>query len=145
MILTSWKEIASHLNCAVRTAQRWEQHGLPVRRPIPGRRGYVTADAELLDSWLRDSAFWRLNDFVRLGEVQRSRALRAEAGHSRDLLRKNMASLRREAELLQHGVRLMQTRFSPTQNPAVVRPGRVDQPTLVRGVTFRRGASLFSL
>ena len=41
MILTSWKEIASHLNYAVRTAQRWEQHGLPVRRPI--------------DSWLIDA------------------------------------------------------------------------------------------
>jgi|SRR5215472_5216845 len=108
MILTSWKEIASRLNCAVRTAQRWERNGLPVSRPIPGRRGYVRADAELLDSWLRDGAFWRRNDFVRLGEIERSRALRAESRHSREILRANLASLRRKAELLRHSTELLQ-------------------------------------
>lgn len=107
MILTSWKEIASHLNCAVRTAQRWERNGLPVRRPIPGHRGYVNADDEMLDSWLRDSVFWRTKDFVRLGEIQRSRALRAEARRSREILRENMALLTRQAELLRHGTELL--------------------------------------
>ena len=48
MMLTSWKEIASHLNCAVRTAQRWERHGLPVRRPIPGRWGMLPLIAKCL-------------------------------------------------------------------------------------------------
>jgi len=100
MILTSWKEIASRLKCAVRTAQRWERNGLPVNRPIPGRRGYVTADAEMLESWLRDSVFWRRRDFAGLSEIQRSRALRAQAKHSREALHQNMTSLTRQAELL---------------------------------------------
>jgi len=100
MILTSWKEIASRLNCAVRTAQRWERNGLPVSRPIPGRRGYVTADAEMLESWLRDSVFWRRKDFVRLSEIQRSRMLRAQAKHSREALHEKLASLMRQTELL---------------------------------------------
>lgn len=100
MILTSWKEIASRLNCAVRTAQRWERNGLPVSRPIPGRRGHVTADAEMLESWLRDSVFWRRKDVVRLSEIQRSRILRAQAKHSRETLHETMASLTRQAELL---------------------------------------------
>ena len=104
MILTSWKEIASHLKCAVRTAQRWERNGLPVNRPIPGRRGHVTADAETLASWFRDTAFWRRNAFVRLGEIDRARALRAEARHSRETLRENMASLKRQTELLRRRI-----------------------------------------
>jgi len=104
MILTSWKEIASRLKSAVRTAQRWEQNGLPVNRPIPGRRAHVNADAEMLDSWLRDSMFWRCNAFVRLGEIHRARALRAEARHSRETLRENMASLKRQTELLRRRI-----------------------------------------
>ena len=104
MILTGWKEIASHLNCAVRTVQRWERNGLPVNRPIPGRRGHVTADAEMLDSWFRDTAFWRRNDFVRLDEIDRARALRAEARHSRETLRENMASLKKQTELLRRRI-----------------------------------------
>ena len=110
MILTSWKEIASRLNCAVRTAQRWERNGLPVSRPNPGRRGYVTADADMLDSWLRDSVFWRGNDLVRLREIQRSRALRAKVRYSREILRDNMASLRTQAELLRQSTELLKTR-----------------------------------
>ena len=50
-VLSSWKEIASHLGVGVRTAQVWErERGLPVRR-LPGPRGrvYVTVDA--LDTW----------------------------------------------------------------------------------------------
>ena len=38
LVLTSWKEIANHLQVTVRTAQLWEkQRDLPVRR-VPGRR-----------------------------------------------------------------------------------------------------------
>jgi len=38
MILSGWKEIASYLHCGVRTVQRWEMDGLPIRRPLPGKR-----------------------------------------------------------------------------------------------------------
>jgi hypothetical protein len=51
MILKSWKEIANHLHCGVRTAQRWEQEfGLPIRRPPD--RNVVLAISEELDEWV---------------------------------------------------------------------------------------------
>jgi len=122
MILTSWKEIASRLNCAVRTAQRWERNGLPVSRTIPGRRGYVTADAEMLESWLRDSVFWRRKDLVRLSEIQRCRILRAHAKHSRETLHEKMASLTRQAELLRI------TANTSVERLAKIGPGRTGDP-----------------
>jgi hypothetical protein len=51
--LTSWKEIAQHLGKGVRTVQRWEQEGRPVRRPKDGQKGRVLAFAEEIDSWVR--------------------------------------------------------------------------------------------
>jgi len=48
--ITSWKEIAHHLGVNVRTAQKWERRGLPVRH-APGARGRVSADIESLDRW----------------------------------------------------------------------------------------------
>jgi phage terminase Nu1 subunit (DNA packaging protein) len=53
MILSGWKEIASYLHCGVRTVQRWEMDGLPVRRPLPGKRSHVIAHSEELDRWVR--------------------------------------------------------------------------------------------
>jgi hypothetical protein len=54
--LQSWKEIASELNCGVRTAQRWERTlGMPVRR-IGNGRGHVVAFNDELQRWLRDRA-----------------------------------------------------------------------------------------
>jgi hypothetical protein len=50
--LSSWKQIAHHLNVSERTAQNWElSRGLPVRR-MPGPRGRVWADPIELDAWL---------------------------------------------------------------------------------------------
>ncbi|MCL4841510.1 MAG: hypothetical protein KJZ79_06710 [Bryobacteraceae bacterium] len=50
--LTSWKQIAHHLNVSERTAQNWElSRSLPVRR-MPGPRGRVWADPVELDAWL---------------------------------------------------------------------------------------------
>lgn len=51
--LTSWKEIAQHLGKGVRTVQRWEREGLPVRRPRVGQKGRVLAFAEEIDKWVR--------------------------------------------------------------------------------------------
>ena len=50
--LTSWKEIASFLDVAERTAQKWEkERGLPVKR-LPGQKGRVAANPEELTRWL---------------------------------------------------------------------------------------------
>jgi hypothetical protein len=51
-VLTSWKEIASHLGKGVRTVQRWERElGLPVRRPSNSRHIIVAVPSEL-DEWV---------------------------------------------------------------------------------------------
>ena len=54
-LLNSWKEIATYLGRGVRTAQRWERYGLPVRRLAPGPRASVIADAHDIDTWIRSA------------------------------------------------------------------------------------------
>jgi hypothetical protein len=54
-LLNSWKEIAAYLGRGVRTAQRWEKYGLPVRRLAPGPRASVIADAGEIDKWIRSA------------------------------------------------------------------------------------------
>lgn len=51
--LQSWKEIASYLGRGIRTVQRWEMAGLPVRRAqIGSKHNPVYAIAHELDGWL---------------------------------------------------------------------------------------------
>ncbi len=50
--LGSWKAIARHLGCSVRTARRWEdQEGLPVHRQMHRVQASVYAYADQLDDW----------------------------------------------------------------------------------------------
>jgi CheY-like chemotaxis protein len=56
MILKGWKDVAKHLGCGVRTAQRWERLGMPVRRPNPRKPSSVLAVTEELDAWVSDFA-----------------------------------------------------------------------------------------
>jgi hypothetical protein len=53
-ILNGWKEIADYLHCGVRTVQRWEETGLPIRRENTkgGRKGVIALRGEI-DAWLR--------------------------------------------------------------------------------------------
>lgn len=52
--LQGWKEIAAYLGRGVRTAQRWQRHGLPVHRPSEDE-GAVFALRSELDKWLASS------------------------------------------------------------------------------------------
>jgi hypothetical protein len=52
VILTGWKEISRHLRFGVRTVQRWQDEGLPVKRISNSRRSPVVADSEQLDAWI---------------------------------------------------------------------------------------------
>jgi hypothetical protein len=52
--LNGWKEIASHLDKSVRTAIRWEKHGLPVHRIHTERGEIVYAFRGEIDRWLID-------------------------------------------------------------------------------------------
>jgi hypothetical protein len=102
-LLNSWKEIATYLGRGVRTAQRWERYGLPVRRLAPGPRASVIADAEDIDVWMssakttatgaaRDvppSAFCgELNE-----SIKQSRQLRSENAALRASGKKTLAEL----------------------------------------------------
>ena len=92
-LLSSWKEIATYLNRGVRTVQRWEKIGLPVRRVHNGPRAPVVALADDLDRWIRAT---RMNgtqnprDAKRLiiheallDSVQQSRTLRSKGASLR--------------------------------------------------------------
>jgi hypothetical protein len=52
-LLSGWKEIANYMHQGVRTVQRWELIGLPVRRVRSNGRSPVIAFAEDLDIWAR--------------------------------------------------------------------------------------------
>lgn len=55
-ILNSWKEIAGYVDRGVRTQQRWEELGMPVRRFSRCGNGMVFAFRSELDAWLRQSS-----------------------------------------------------------------------------------------
>src|SRR5437764_5850296 len=52
-LLNSWKEIANYLGRGVRTVQRWEKMGLPVRRLGAGSRAPVIGYASDIDQWMQ--------------------------------------------------------------------------------------------
>jgi hypothetical protein len=52
--LSGWKEIATHLNQSVRTVQRWEELGLPVRR-VKRPAGQVVAFIDEVEAWERSA------------------------------------------------------------------------------------------
>jgi hypothetical protein len=61
-ILNGWKEISSHIERGVRTAQRWEVRlGMPVHRPALKDRSAVVAFTDELDRWLSRTAPDTLN------------------------------------------------------------------------------------
>ena len=106
MTLSGWKEIARYLGCGVRTAQRWGRAGLPVRRPIPGRRAHVVASSDDVDSWIRESPLWRDKDRDILGSVKRARELRIQVQQAREDLHLKMKALRKEVAALRAKWRL---------------------------------------
>jgi len=77
-LLSGWKEIAEHLHLGVRTAQRWERLGLPVRRVSDSPCSPVVAIPDELELWARtrivkeDAAALASNRFLvtRLSELR---------------------------------------------------------------------------
>jgi hypothetical protein len=71
-VLNSWKEIASYLARAVRTAQRWERNSnLPVHRIGNGPKASVFAFGDELDAWFERQA---MRDSSRCTEGNDSRS-----------------------------------------------------------------------
>jgi hypothetical protein len=102
-LLNSWKEIALYLGRGVRTAQRWERYGLPVRRLAPGPRASVIADTGDIDAWISAARVTR-NGKARTtpapalrGElfetIRQSRQLRGEMAALRESTDKSLAEL----------------------------------------------------
>ena len=101
--LNSWKEIASYLGRGVRTVQRWEKYGLPVRRLGNGFRAPVAADVSELDRWFhcaQENGFasvlptnHRIFREELLNTVEQARLLRAEMIHLRESGRPVLAKL----------------------------------------------------
>jgi hypothetical protein len=91
MLLNGWKEIADYVQRGVRTVQRWEHLGLPVRRLTQSVRSPVIALAEEVDEWF---ARWPKNGpSDLLSEVAKAR---------RRELHEQIAKLKhRSAELVQ--------------------------------------------
>jgi|SRR5215469_10945752 len=102
-LLSSWKEIAAYLGRGVRTVQRYEQAGLPVRRLSHGRRSPVVAEARDIDLWLqsaqahgfsvRQSREQLLFRGALVASIQQARLLRHELVHLRESQTKDLAKL----------------------------------------------------
>lgn len=68
--LQSWKEIARYIGRGVRTVQRWENLGLPVRRPQShSRKSAVYAIMHELDCWLLNNSAGRQSYHVTSSEL----------------------------------------------------------------------------
>src|SRR5438477_2589990 len=77
-ILNSWKEIATYLDRGVRTVQRWENDGLPIRRVGTGKRTAVFAFTVEIDKWLQKHATAAPPDHIKASQSD-SRKLLVES------------------------------------------------------------------
>ncbi len=96
--LNGWKEIAMYVGRGVRTVQRWEALGLPVRRPKSRLRSAVVTTTEEVDTWLESCGNGRMEEMPRLanGSVEDYARLAAEV----TLLRARVEQLRAENDML---------------------------------------------
>ena len=97
MILTGWKEISNHLRYGVRTLQRWERKGLPVRRINQSPRSPVVADSDELEAWILHRR--KLPTEVPgslLHSLERARELQREMQNNQEELQCRLTTLRKE-------------------------------------------------
>ena len=96
-VLSGWKEIAAYLGRGVRTVQRWEILGLPVRRPNAHLRSAVLTTTAEIDLWMRGCGNGRS---LFHGEDARFEALCAKV----EQLRAANEELRREVDALKRSM-----------------------------------------
>jgi hypothetical protein len=111
MVLSGWKEIAAHLRCGVRTAQRRVARGLPVRRVGNGPKAPVIADSELVDAWIRHGG--RVRNYILETEatITNSKKQLAELIVSQTSLRRGLKTLREGIrDIREKGAALRQAR-----------------------------------
>jgi hypothetical protein len=121
--LNSWKEIASYLDKSVRTVQRMEKIGLPVRRLSPGARASVVADVRDIDAWVRsahahgfafpESSRQLIFRGALFDSVQTARLLRAELMLLRESQKSGLAQLAANIARLEKTCFALQHRSQP--------------------------------
>jgi len=84
--VSGWKEIAKYLDHGVRTVQRWETIGLPIRRPHGSSRTCVIAFTEELDAWLHAAPLHSADEVA--GLKAKVLALEAEVASLKSALEK---------------------------------------------------------
>jgi hypothetical protein len=97
-ILNGWKEISSHIERGVRTAQRWEALlGMPVHRPALKDRSAVVAFTDELDRWFTRSGgkepFARLHDNIN-SLARQTAELESQTKALQEKLRRSLANHR---------------------------------------------------
>ena len=123
-LLTSWKEIATYMGRSVRSVQRLEKFGLPVRRLSSSSKSSVMADSRDIDLWLggaRAHGFANPQSceqiFLRgsLAEaIKMSRVLRTEMALLREERHQDIVMLRRTLEKL---IETMNPKETPLAEP----------------------------
>lgn len=93
VLLSGWKEIAGHLRCGVRTAQRWAANGLPIKRIGRGPRAHVMADSEAIDRWVRHGGRLQMENVDAEELIRRSGKLLNEINELRNSLQQGVRSL----------------------------------------------------
>ena len=133
-ILNGWKEVASYLGRGVRTVQRWEELGLPVRRPKGADRSAVIAIPEEIDAWLRNCKTHRGNSQASRAAAEQFAAaevLCTRAEQTRELLERlrfNRAAMRVATAEVRNQLAEVRSRFvnKRTATMAAVMPGAGD-------------------
>jgi CheY-like chemotaxis protein len=106
VILKSWKEIANHLHCGVRTAQRWEKElGLPIRRPAAPDGNIVLAFTEEMDEWVGTGTTVLAIDDAR-ANLSRQAELRQELSELRARQRQLISELRQQIKQAKQSTRI---------------------------------------
>lgn len=96
MILTGWKEISEHLRYGVRTVQRWEHNGLPVKRVTKSPHSPVVADSGELDAWILHRIQLPTGTSRKIaGNLQRAQELQRESQEIQKELRRRLDVLRK--------------------------------------------------
>jgi hypothetical protein len=114
-LLSGWKEIAEHLHLGVRTAQRWERLGLPVRRVSDSPCSPVVALPDELELWARtrnireDATLLASNRFL----VTRLSDLREEHFQTRRKTKRLLAQITSLADKQKELLNSIQANLSP--------------------------------
>ena len=100
-MLSGWKEIAGYVGRGVRTVQRWERLGLPVRRPNAHLRSAVVVSTEEVDAWIQSCPSGRGTPALQDSRYSRLESEIQELRLENQVLRRQIEALRRSVQQVQ--------------------------------------------